>query len=878
MAKKKEMELDYSFFRTLWGFYFSNKGTIKKHYRDLTKKILDYNNPDSGKAFLRKPQFEALEMYVFLKEFAENKPVHDIFHQWHKSEDRFEGLSTSTYNDEVQNMVLFEMLPEKEYEKIFNTLKANAENYSNYIFALTMGTGKTILMATCIFYEFLLAKKFPQDKKYCHNALVFAPDKTVLQSLKEIMTFDKSRVIPPQYLSFLEANLKFHFLDDATTLDTIDGSKFNIIISNTQKVILKKKSKEDSASDKLFKQLKIDKDSMLGELTKDLWNFNEIELDDNNVHINQRFQKLLRLNQIGIYVDEAHHMFGKSLEADLLKSSKTTSLRNTINEIASNLEKVGTHVVACYNFTGTPYVNNRVLPEVVYAYGLKEAILNRHLKQVKITGYEGDIKSNEFIHQMIKEFWEAYNGNTYEGLLPKIAIFAPTVEDLKENLKPAVEEVLSELGIPLNKVLINVGDAKVTTNDDIRNFNNLDKVGSEGNEKQFILLVNKGQEGWNCRSLFSVGLYREPKSKIFVLQSTMRCLRQIGQFQETARVFLSEKNYEILEDELQANFNISINDINRGDKEDVKPIDIKIVPPIKKIRLKRVKHKFDLIELDNKGSVNFELDKIDLDKFKIIRRERNGLMKDSKETEIDISNIKENRKFSKLTLVAEISRYLNIPCLKIEKLLKNSVDGLDKVIELVNMYNEILYAEIIPKLFNYLFKIEKEIETIEEEIELIKQPKTKPGEVASYKFKPKENLVVRDTDVEESLKEKSFHVDTYCFDSIPEKELFWELLRNNKIKEVYFTGMFTGGQSDFYIQYVDPDSHTVRSYYPDFICQSEEGVWDIIEVKGDNMIDDIVVQAKKEYAEEMARENKWTYTMIKSSDIMNKSNTLQLKI
>lgn len=34
-------------------------------------------------------------------------------------------------------------------------------------------------------------------------------------------------------------------------------------------------------------------------------------------------------------------------------------------------------------------------------------------------------------------------------------------------------------------------------------------------EKQFIILVGKGREGWNCRSLFGVALYREPRSKIF---------------------------------------------------------------------------------------------------------------------------------------------------------------------------------------------------------------------------------------------------------------------------------------------------------------------------------------------------------------------------
>ena len=52
--------------------------------------------------------------------------------------------------------------------------------------------------------EFLLANKYPEDKKYCHNALVFAPDKTVLQSLKEIETFDKAKVIPQEYINWLD--------------------------------------------------------------------------------------------------------------------------------------------------------------------------------------------------------------------------------------------------------------------------------------------------------------------------------------------------------------------------------------------------------------------------------------------------------------------------------------------------------------------------------------------------------------------------------------------------------------------------------------------------------------------------------------------------
>ena len=79
---------------------------------------------------------------------------------------------------------------------------------------------------------------------------------------------------------------------------------------------------------------------------------------------------------------------------------------------------------------------------------------------------------------------------------------------------------------------------------------------------------------------------------------------------------------------------------------------------------------------------------------------------------------------------------------------------------------------------------------------------------------------------------KSFHLDTYAFDSVPERNLFWYLLREQKIKQIYFTGMLTHGQSDFYIQYIDPESHAVRRYYPDFLMQTDDDSWAMVEVKG----------------------------------------------
>ncbi len=50
MAKVKDVSLDFAFFTHLWQFYDENRGTIRRHYRELSKKYLDYNNPENAKS------------------------------------------------------------------------------------------------------------------------------------------------------------------------------------------------------------------------------------------------------------------------------------------------------------------------------------------------------------------------------------------------------------------------------------------------------------------------------------------------------------------------------------------------------------------------------------------------------------------------------------------------------------------------------------------------------------------------------------------------------------------------------------------------------------------------------------------------------------
>lgn len=884
MAKRPKAasaSLSFAFFNFLWEFYRANRGTVRAHYKELTRKFLDFNNPDRNpKAFLREPQFEALEIYIFLKEFLGNAKVEAIFKDWFEKQGRFAERSEGGIIGDSRQGDLLDRITQEQYKAVFAAMRKNSRIYPNYIFALTMGTGKSILMATCIFYEFLLGNKFEKDERYCHNALVFAPDKTVLQALREIESFDLSRVVPPDYVNFLTTHLRFHYLEDAgTSLDTLDRSRFNIIVSNTQKIILKRQRKERTAVEELFGATANTVSSGsynapgVYEEAADLYGFDQPE-EEGELTTNQRFEKLCRLEQLGIYVDEAHHAFGKALAKDMGLGAKETdtSLRTTIDILAAKLNKAGTRVVACYNYTGTPYVGREVLPEVVYAYGLKDAIDKGYLKKVVIHGYT-KTRTDEFVDIAVQSFLDQTRDLRPEGLLPKLAFFAATIEELTGELKPAVERALLKHGLPASRILVNVGDAKLTTNDDIREFNRLDTPESE---KQFILLVNKGREGWNCRSLFGVGLFREPKSRIFVLQATMRCLRAIGDAQHTGHVFLSNDNLEILNDELQQNFRITAEELQKVaiDKDRVQ---VRVIDPPAKIKLVRIRRQFSVREKALKPGEPLGLDRSNrehwaalIEKYRLIETQQDGLViaedrRASMSRTYDLTASREKRVFSRLTLVAEVSRYLNLRPLEVEALLDSTKEGADELVAVVNEFNELLYDEVIPRLFKLLFDLDEAQETEEHEVELIKVPAAGYYEVTAAPDK-----IVRMSDVvDEAERAKSFHLDTYCFDSNPERTLFWDLLHEKRVRKLYFTGMLTHGQSDFFIQYIDPESHTVRCYYPDFLFLRQEPdgseKYVIVEVKGDHQIDDAVVQAKKDFAHQIAVASGMEYQMIKST-------------
>jgi len=59
-------------------------------------------------------------------------------------------------------------------------------------------------------------------------------------------------------------------------------------------------------------------------------------------------------------------------------------------------------------------------------------------------------------------------------------------------------------------------------------------------------------------------------------------------------------------------------------------------------------------------------------------------------------------------------------------------------------------------------------------------------------------------------------------------------------------------------------SEVTTPCYTDFLAQKKDGTYVVIEVKGENMIDNAVVQAKARSAMELAEANAMTYEMIPS--------------
>ena len=407
-------------------------------------------------------------------------------------------------------------------ENVLDTVyEAVMLNYPSYIFALTMGSGKTILIGTIIATEFAMALNYPEDN-FMKNALVFAPGKTIIQSLRELDDVPYERILPPDLYREFQPNFKIIYPQEkAKDISVQSDSTYNVIVTNTEKINLRADTKKKKNQTELeFKEAK----------------------EQNKLVANLRLQQITSLPNLGIFSDEAHHTYGNSIDTDLKR------MRRTVNYINDN-----TSLIAVINTTGTPYYNKQVLREVVAWYSLGEGIEDNILKSLQkgIVRYDiGDRSDEDVIREIIHIFFENYGDVALpNGAKAKIAFYFKTQNHLDESRR-IIERVLTEIG--QSPTLLLVHTQRFSQDEEFNRLNN------PNSQKRIILLIGKGGEGWNCPSLFACALIKEQTSKIHVLQASTRCLRQVPGNSHPAKIFLDVENGLILDNELEANFRTTL--------------------------------------------------------------------------------------------------------------------------------------------------------------------------------------------------------------------------------------------------------------------------------------------------------------------------------
>ena len=757
-------------------------------------------------AFLHEPQIEALETYIFLKEVIGNKPSVEVFKQSFENElDLIRALG-------ISDKEAFELAYDKKKDEKIQAIldeKFGTSDYANQVYALTMGSGKTILMAVMMLYDFVLSYYHKDDERFAKNALVFAPDTTIIESLKEIKTFDYSRVLPKMYEDIL-LNIKYHYLESTDTALAPNGN-YNVIVSNSQKIILKTKSDDNkNGTARLFG----DKN----ELGK-----REVE--------NMRLQAIRQLGSLQIFVDEAHHSYGKTLEGTLKKT------RQTIDYLHKH-----TPLVSVVNLTGTPYVNNKMISDVVYHFGLKQGIEKGILKKVNILDY-GVVRSQKFIEEVVDVFATEYGTKRLEGRLPKIAFYASSIKDLREDLKPKLERVLAERGISPDTILEYHTEAEENADD----FKRLDTAESK---KQFVLLVGKGTEGWNCRSLVSVALYKKPKSTILVLQSTTRCLRSIGDNSTRASIFLSKETATILDKELKNNFASSISELNAQDQKMVE--HTLEVEKRKTIKVKKVLKEILAVQEANAESIKIDFKKFKPEAYQSFVSEGGIFLGDDGEAVYKearaVRKLEDKNDFTFYEIAEVINRYTHLSCVVIDSIISGGGKKRDEFVKMAND-NFAVVPYVIQEILKSAYKYEEKTEIVEEELELTK--------LFPFKISVQQGrntlVVYKEGEAEDGRKGRiGFHINPYAFDSGDEKDLFRYLRdvldKQETIKDVYFTGARVcadPSRTDFYFEYWSPEQKRVGRYFPDFLIETSKDRFIVIEAKGGNEEADYVASKKK---------------------------------
>jgi len=710
-----------------------------------------------------------------------------------------------------------------------------ALDYPSWILALAMGAGKTVLMGAIVATEFALALEDP-DGPYVQNALIFAPGKTILGALRELADIPYERLLPPRLHKPFAASFKLTFTRDGDkTIPIIAGSRFNCIVTNTEKIRIQRPSARNGRSLRLFAGTREEEAAEIANL---------------------RLQAIASLPHLAVFSDEAHHTYGQKLlgrwERDqatgeaVFREDGIKKVRRTIDYLAQE-----TNLLVVVNATGTPYFERQPLRDVVVWYGLGEGIRDGVLKSlagsIKVFDLE-DGQAEHLVAAVVDDFFHTYGAVTLPNGAPaRLALYFPSIE-VRDGLRPAVDSALALHGIGADQVLAVDNKSNEASR---RAFEAVAR--DPAAPQRVLLLVNMGTEGWNCPSLFACALVRKlTTSNNFVLQAASRCLRQVPGNDWPARVYLTRSNRKTLENQLAETYGTSLKELDTQCPERVEK-DIVLrrpdLPPLLiRKRLLRIRPQAPA-DRQPLRLVIPDLPAPELPKVQTwsVSETADGITRFQR---LDAGDETLTYYFAEslghYTAAAALAANYHLPTAEVLDALRTAYGQA----LIPGHHLEALGLQIEAQRAAY----ESYDETIDVAVALVRaagfdrhEGPDGPVYTARISFaKDREPLFVtpEQTPDPAAARAASFHYEGYNFDSGPEREfLDWvlELLRAHphQIDGIWFTGGLTDpAKTDLLVEYLGEDGRW-HTYTPDFVIRRADGKHLILEVKRDSLSPDI---------------------------------------
>lgn len=773
--------------------------------------ILEWAHGDEASGnvrFLRPPQLRALETYWYLRLVEGTPHVLALYRRLFSKQTELmaalgvdhpdlKSLALDLGLDQVLDLIRTDNVLVKKY-KLDAVRETLALDYPSYILALAMGAGKTILIGAIVATEFAMALEYP-DARFVQNALVFAPGKTPIESLRELLTAPYQSMLPPRLHGPFMASVKFTFTRDGDPdIPVIDRSLFNVVVTNTEKIRIQKEAIRKSDLGTLFSDARVE------EARQDV--------------ANRRLTKIATLPNLAVFSDEAHHTYGQQLSTGLKK------VRRTVDYLHEQ-----TDLVCVINTTGTPYFERQPLRDVVIWYGLSQGIRDNILKDVSgnIFEFEFGGDTSAYLQQVVADFFRDYGDiRLPNGAAAKLAIYFPQTDDLAE-FRPAIDAALAQAGISPALVLVNTSNAALTKTADIDAFNRLNDPTAP---HRVILLVNKGTEGWNCPSLFACALARKlSASNNFVLQAASRCLRQVPGNAAKARIYLSRENHAVLDRQLRDTFGEDIAGLNQAQRERRSAKVVLRKVPIPPLVVRHTVSSVVRVWEDTGTALTLTRPKTTASAatrtvYGLSEHARRILQQVSDTVSVDTIPTA----WDTYTVASDLARQYRVEVMPISRQLRRLYPDGDVPVADV----QALAAQIEEQTRIY----EHFEETVERAVAIVKEEafaaetdeagrRVYTTEI-TYPVDREHHLLHWSDWAKNNGKDLGFHYDPMEFDSQPERAFFEQVLRRLNVEpwevdDVYFTGALTDpNKTDFFVEYRDAEGR-LRRYTPDFIVRKK---------------------------------------------------------